>query len=183
MDGHAELVGHRLDERRGAEFHAADQQGRGQLLLPDRYAVAVDHHVEVPWQRHQRCAGEAGIQAEHHDGVGQGDAGGPVTVAGRIVGVQADSAVGSDQQEVAGWKGLVGPVINIVGGPVGAVGIVGGGRWVGLVDVGQHAGGDLYADDAGDSVLEGCEAGGSCQYSDREHHTEEDDQPLGPRPP
>ena len=56
VDRYAEYVGHCFDERRGAEFHAADQQGRGQLLLPDRYAVAVDHHVEVAGQRHQRCA-------------------------------------------------------------------------------------------------------------------------------
>ena len=77
-------------------------------------------------------------------------------------------------------------VISIVGCADGVVGIirtVGVGRRVGLIDVGQHAGGNLDADDAGDSVLEGGEAGGGGQHSDREQKAGQDHQPLGPRPP
>ena len=183
VDGDAEVPSHRLDERRSAELHAADKECRGQLLLTDRDALPVDHHVEVPGQRNQRCGAQVGIQSQQHDGVGQGDPRGAITSTGGIVLVEAHRTVGADQQDVPGrGRAVLGRCIGlrVIGGatvPIDAVGTDG------HVEVSQNAGWHVDPDDAAHRLLEGVQAGGPEEQPGGQEDVGADQQALGPRPP
>ena len=94
----------------------------------------------------------------------------------RVVVVEADGAVGADDEEVAGraGRGLAGPDC---GAFTGAGAVVGRGRGVG---VGQNAGGYVDAHDGADGLLEGVEAAGCVDEADGEEHAGGDEDALGP---
>ena len=179
VDGNAEVVGDGLDEGGCALFHAAHEQRRGDLFFADGHATTPDGYVEVAWKRHQRCPPQARVEAQQHDDVGEGGAGGAVAVGCGIVVVEPDGAVGADDEEVACWAGR--GLAGLHGGALAdACAVVCGDRGVWVC---QHAGGNVDAHDGPDGLLEGVEAAGCVDEAECEEHACADEDALGPGAP